>query len=188
MVVGASLGGLNALKELLSGLPAGFRTPIAIAQHRLPGRDESLAEYLQPNSALPVSEPVDKTPIEPGQVYVAPADYHLLVECGWFALSTEGRVSHARPSVDVLFESAAASYGREVLGVVLTGASDDGADGAAAVRRHGGLVVVQDPAQAQASIMPVAAAVVGRADVILALEDIADFLTRACASELRARD
>lgn len=189
MVVGASTGGFRALQTLLAGLPARFRTPVAVVLHRLPGKSDSIGAALQPVSALRILEPDDKTRVEAGHVYVAPADYHLLVERGRFALSTEERVMHARPSVDVLFESAAVAYGAELIGVVLTGASEDGAAGAAAIRARGGTVVVQDPKEAESGVMPRAAADAGRgrADVILPLARIAGYLVQACGKEERRR-
>jgi two-component system chemotaxis response regulator CheB len=154
---GASLGGLHALGLLLQGLPAGFAAPIVIVQHRGKDPDDALCRLLRGRSQLPVSEPIDKERIVPGRVYIAPADYHLLLERGSFALSTEAPVHYARPSVDVLFESAAESYGPGVVGVVLTGANYDGAAGAAKIQRCGGRIIVQDPETAESRPMPLAA-------------------------------
>lgn len=158
VVVGTSLGGLAALRELLRGLPAGLDAPVAIVQHRSAASDATLVDLLQSETALTVVEPCDKEPLLPGRVYVAPPDYHLLVDGDHLSLSTEGPVHHARPAIDVLFESAAATRGDEVVAVVLTGANDDGAEGAAVVRSRGGTVIVQDPAEAEAPEMPTAAA------------------------------
>jgi two-component system chemotaxis response regulator CheB len=173
VVVGTSLGGLNALGILLTGIPRDFTVPIAIAQHRTRDADSALADLLQRESALPVAEAEDKTPIEPGHIYLAPPDYHLLIGGDELSLSTEGPVSHARPSIDVLFDSAASSFGAGVIAVVLTGASEDGAEGAAVVKRRGGRVIVQDPKEAESPIMP--SAVVRRklADAVLSLRAIA---------------
>jgi two-component system chemotaxis response regulator CheB len=156
IVLGTSLGGLRALSVLLAALPADFGLPLAVVQHRSNGNG-GLAEYLHGVSALGVCEVEDRQPIKPGQVYLAPADYHLLVGDGQFALSTDAPVNHARPAIDVLFESAASAYGAEVAGVVLTGASEDGAAGLAAIRRGGGAAIVQDPAEAECAVMPRAA-------------------------------
>ena len=134
VVVGASLGGLHALEILLAGLPAHFPLPVVIGQHRREDADGALCMALRRRSALPVGEAEDKEAIVPGRVYVAPAGYHLLVEEGRFALSTEAPVAYARPSIDVLFESAADVYEAGVIGVILTGASKDGSHGAARIR------------------------------------------------------
>lgn len=176
VVIGASRGGLRALEAVLGALPAGFGPPVAIVQHRDKTAPETLAELLQRRSPRPVVEAEDKQPIRPGHVYLAPADYHLLVDAGHFALSTEPPVHHARPSVDVLFESAAEAYRERVTGVVLTGASTDGAEGLAAIKRHGGLTVAQDPATAEAPAMPEAAIAAGAADHVLPLAEIGPFL------------
>ncbi len=175
VVVGCSLGGYNALQVILGGLPRDYPLPIAIVQHR--GVDsEILGTALQELTPLPVREADDKEPIVPGCVYVAPPDYHLLVEVGRFALSTDPRVLSARPSIDMLFESAADAYRDRVIAVVLTGQSRDGAQGAARVKRRGGVVVVQEPSTAEARILPDSAIATSTPDRILPLEDIAAFL------------
>ncbi len=158
IVVGCSWGGLAALGRLLEHLPDEVDVPIAIAQHRGPDSLRgALQAALQRHLARPVVEAADKDPIEPGHVYVAPPDYHLLVEVGSFALSVDERVQHARPSIDVLFESAADAYGAGVIGVVLTGANADGAAGLARIAARGGVAIVQDPETAEAREMPEAA-------------------------------
>jgi two-component system chemotaxis response regulator CheB len=190
IVIGTSLGGLHALEVLLSGLPKSFSVPVVIAQHRYRDSDESLCLFLQRHCALLIKEAEDKEAIEPGQVYFAPADYHLLVEAGEYdesgkqlhtlALSTEAPISYARPSIDALFESVADAYGKQVIGVVLTGASDDGAKGLVEIKAQGGLAVVQNPTTAHCRVMPAAAlAAVGTAK-ILPLEGIAPFLAYLC--------
>lgn len=176
VVVGTSLGGLNALEAVLRGLPADFPVPMAVVQHRGVEIEAMLVPLLQRHSALPVSEANDKEPLVGGHVYVAPPDYHLLVDGGRMALSTDERVLHARPSIDVLFESAADSYREAVLGVVLTGASSDGTNGAMRIKRLGGRVVAQDPATAEAPLMPRAVIDAGAADRVLPLDEIAPFL------------
>lgn len=180
VVVGTSLGGLNALQTLLDGLPADFKVPVTIVQHRRAGSDDALSELLQKHTALLVAEAEDKEELVPGRVYLAPADYHLLVEKGNFALSTDPRVHGARPSIDVLFESAADAYGADVIGVILTGSNQDGALGLAAIKRRGGVAVVQDPASAESDAMPEAAIVATGTDQILILEEIAPFIARVC--------
>jgi len=175
VVIGTSLGGLKALQVVLPGLPAGFPLPLVVVQHRGKDPDDGLSRLLAGQCALPVAEPLDKEPLLPGRIYIAPAEYHLLVEVGHLALSTEAPVNHARPSVDVLFESAAESYGAATLAVVLTGASHDGAAGAARIKMRNGLVVAQDPASAESRIMPEAAIASSGAQV-MSLAQIAAFL------------
>ena len=176
VVVGASLGGLNALKVLLRGLPAQFPLPVAIVQHQGPGTGGRLAQLLQTYANLPVVEPDDKEAIVPGRVYLAPAGYHLLVEPGSFALSTAAPESYARPSIDVLFESAAESYGEKVIGVALTSSSRDGARGMARIKERGGLALVQDPATAESPVLPNAVLASTKVDRVLPLRKLAAFL------------
>lgn len=153
IVVGVSAGGLSALRTLVAALPADFAIPLAVVQHR--SRDsELLCELLQECAPLQVAEVNDKQPIQPGHVYVGPPDYHLLVEPGYFALSTDEPVRFSRPSIDVMFRSAADTYGPDVVGVVLTGANADGARGLRSIVDRGGYAVVQDPATAEVSVMP----------------------------------
>ena len=179
-MIGASLGGLEALEGLLARLPTTMPA-IAIVQHRIAEDDGSrLRDLLHQHSALPVVEPDDKTAIAAGTVYLAPPDYHLLVEPGHFALSTEGSVQHARPSIDVLFETAADAYGHRVVAVVLTCASVDGVDGARAIRRVGGRVLVQDPADARSPILPTAVIGAGLASEVASLDALPERLARAC--------
>ncbi|HEV7746675.1 MAG TPA: chemotaxis protein CheB [Pyrinomonadaceae bacterium] len=176
VVVGASTGGLKALQTLLSGLPAEFSLPVVIAQHRGNDSDSGLCEYLGKSSSLPVSEPDDKEPLLSGNVYLAARDYHLLIEGRSFALSTVSPVRFARPSIDVLFESAADAFGSQTIGVVLTGANTDGASGAAAIKSGGGMIVVQDPNSADCRDLPAAAIAQASADWILPLNQIAPHL------------
>ena len=181
VVVGTSLGGLEALSVLLPGLPASFPLPIVIVQHRGREPDDGLARILQGRCALKVGEATDKEPLESGHVYIAPAEYHVLVEHGSLALSTEGAVNCSRPSIDVLFESAAASYGTSAVGVVLTGASHDGAVGAAQIKRRGGYVMVQDPLGSECRIMPDGAIAAAPVDLVVPLREIAAALVEVCA-------
>ncbi len=179
VVVGCSLGGMRALEVILRGLEADFPLPIAVVQHRgteWEGQQSQLARLLQLHSALPVAEASDKDPLVGGRVYLAPPDYHLLVEEGALALSVDARVYHARPSVDVLFESAAETYREGVLGVLLTGASADGTAGAQRIKQRGGSVVAQDPRTAESPIMPGAAISAGAVDRVLPLAEIAPYL------------
>jgi two-component system chemotaxis response regulator CheB len=176
IVIGASWGGLRAVSELLGALPDDVDVPVVIAQHR---RDQGggLASLLATRARFPVEDAEDKQPIERGRIYVAPPDYHLLVQPGWFSLSTDERVHHARPSIDVLFQSAADAYGDRLIGVILTGANEDGAAGLARVKELGGVAVIQDPASAERHEMPGAAlAATNAADAVLPLEEIAPFI------------
>jgi len=185
VVVGVSLGGMHALKTLLAGMPSDFPWPLAIAQHRSPDSDDLLAGLLQVQTPLPVADAWDKEPIQPGRVYLAPPDYHLLVEPGYFSLSRDEPVSNSRPSIDVLFESAADAYGAGVIAVVLTGANADGARGAARIKARGGCVIVQDPATAENPTMPQAALAAAAVDAVLPLEAIATRLGEKAKSEMR---
>lgn len=180
IVIGASLGGLHALGTLLAGLPHDFPVPLVIAQHRHRDSDATLRSVLQRSSAIGVYEAEDKQLIAPGAAYLAPADYHLLVERGSFALSTEGPVQYARPSIDVLFESAADAYGLRLIGVILTGANADGAAGLAAINAAGGCSVVQEPATAECRVMPDAALARVQPDYVVPLLEIAPLLTELC--------
>jgi two-component system, chemotaxis family, protein-glutamate methylesterase/glutaminase len=173
VAMGASWGGLHAVETVLDGLPDGFTTPIAIAQHRaVDSGSGALAHVLSLRSGLDVKEVGDKDAIEPGGVYLAPADYHLLVEPTGFALSTEAVVQHSRPSIDVLLDSAADTYGGRLIAVILTGANDDGAYGIRRVKRRGGVTIAQDPSTAARREMPEAAIATGAVDHVLPLEDI----------------
>jgi two-component system chemotaxis response regulator CheB len=182
VAVGASWGGLHAVETLLAGLPADFPPAIVIAQHRsADATGGGLSGLLERHAGRPVREVADKDPIRPGAVYLAPADYHLLVEPGHFSLSVDERVQHARPSVDVLFESVADAYRERAVGIVLTGANRDGAEGLARIKRLGGVAIVQDPAEAEAGTMPAAALRATEADAVLPLGEIAPFLLGLCA-------
>ncbi len=178
VVMGASLGGMAALKVVLKALPKDFPLPLAVVVHRSTDHQGLLVKTLQKSSALSVVEVEDKQSILPGHAFVAPADYHLLVEEDHFALSTEASVNYARPSIDVLFESAADCMGNQVMGVILSGANEDGALGLVAVKRRGGMTVVQDPATAEARAMPEAAIAATVVDMILPLREIGPFLTK----------
>jgi two-component system chemotaxis response regulator CheB len=186
IVIGCSLGGMRALQEVLGALPAKFPLPVAVVQHRHKASNEGLPAFLRKTSKLKVVDVDDKLWIKPGTVYLAPADYHLLVERGEFSLSVDDRVSHSRPSVDVLFESAADAYGDKVVGVVLTGANNDGARGVKRIKTRDGFVVAQDPKTAEAPEMPQAAIDAARVDRILPLERIGPFLVELCGGAPRS--
>ena len=177
VVVGASWGALRALRKLLSGLPSTFELPMIIVPHR--GRDSEhlLADLLEDCSHMPVSEVEDKDNIEPGHVYLAPANYHLLVDDdAHFSLSTDEPVRYSRPSIDVTFESVADVYGPRSVGVVLTGANEDGSRGLRRIADRGGLALVQDPSTAESPLMPTAAIKAVPEALVLTLDGIADHL------------
>lgn len=177
VVIGASAGGLDAVCRLLRELPGAFGFALILVQHR--SRDsDSLCTVLQTCGGMPVSEAVDKDEIEVGRVYLAPADYHLLVDDSHFALSTDAPEFYSRPSIDLAFESVADTYQARVVGVVLTGANRDGARGLRRIVDRGGAALVQDPTTADVPVMPLAAiAAVPEAEV-LPLEAI---VARICA-------
>ena len=157
VVIGASAGAIEALRQLMRPLSQNLKLPIIVVVHLPPRRKSLLPELFQPLCAAHVAEPMDKQPIVGGGIWFAPPDYHLLIEGRHFALSVGAPVLFSRPSVDVLFESAAYAYGASLTGVVLSGANEDGAAGARSIRQHGGHVYVQDPRQALARTMPEAA-------------------------------
>ncbi len=176
VVVGTSWGGLAALRTLVGGLPASFVMAVVLVQHRHKDSDHLLRVLLQERTRLPVCEVEDKMPLEHGRVYVAPPDYHTLVEPGHLALNTDAPVRYSRPSIDVTFQSAADSYAHRTVGIVLTGANADGSDGLRRISDRGGMAIVQDPASAESPQMPAAAVrAVSRAR-ILPLDGIAAFL------------
>ena len=177
IAIGTSLGGLNALLAVVRHLPRDLPAAIVVVQHRGATHNTGLVDLLQESTALTVVEPEDKTALKPGMLFVAPADYHLLVEDREsLALSTDAPVRSARPSIDVLFESAADAYGDAVVGVLLTGASADGAAGLARIKQRGGRVIVQDPATAECATMPSAGIAATAVDHVLPLERIGEHL------------
>jgi len=187
VVVGASWGGLQAVRVLLGGLPAGFGAPVVVVQHRSSeSHPTALRELLSASTALGVAEAEDKQPLEPGCVYVAPPDYHTLVEHDHLELSIEAAVSHSRPSIDVLFDSAAVARRERCVGVVLTGANADGAAGLARIAALGGQAIVQDPESAERAEMPRAALQAVPEARVIALEDIPVHLVELCGVEVPA--
>lgn len=186
VIIGASLGGFDALKVLVGGLPPDFATPVVIVQHQgASGAD--LSGLLQRYSKLPIEDAEDKAPTSPGRISLAPAGYHLLVELESFALTTEAPVQYARPSIDVTFESAADTYGVGVIGVVLTGAGRDGAAGLARIKQRGGRAMVQDPGTAQRREMPAAALGAVDVDWVGPLAEIAPTIVAWCRGDAQDR-
>lgn len=180
VAIGASLGGLQAVQTLLRGIPKEFGASMVLVQHRRADPGSLLTDLLAKHCAIPVSEPEDKTRIERDHVYVAPSDYHLLVEEGHLALSVDPPVCYARPSIDVLFESVADSYGPAAVGVMLTNSNEDGAAGARAIKRAGGRIIVQDPDTAESPVGPRAVLAATEVDAILPIEAIASALVKWC--------
>lgn len=183
VAIGASAGAVDALSHILPALPADFPLPVLVVVHVPPDRRNLLAPLFQAKCRMAVREAEDKEPAEGGVVYFAPPDYHLLVEQdGTLSLSTDTPVLHSRPSIDVLFESAADAYGPALIGVVLTGASADGAKGLRAIADAGGIALVEDPANAYSRAMPMAAIQECPTAHVLPLAGIADQLRRECQS------
>ncbi|MGQ0743121.1 MAG: chemotaxis protein CheB [Acidimicrobiales bacterium] len=177
--MGSSWGGLEAVAVVLGSIPADTEACVVIAQHRAP-TPSPLAAILGRLSGLSVREAEDKDPVLAGRIYVAPGGYHLLVEKGRLALSTEGPVHHSRPSIDVLLESTAVSYGPDAVGVVFTGSNRDGAAGLAALVARGGRAIVQDPRSAKRSEMPAAALEAVPGATVLSLKRIGALLAELC--------
>ena len=176
IAIGASAGGVEALSVLLPRLPNNLPVSLFIVLHLPRDRPSHLVDIFSHRCELPVKEAEDKELIKPGVVYFAPPGYHLLLDEGpQFALSIDELVNFSRPSIDVLFESAADVYREHLAGVILTGGNADGALGLAAIHRFGGLTIVQQPATAQNSMMPMAALEKSPVDFQLSLEEIADF-------------
>lgn len=181
VTIGTSLGGFEALRTVLGALSEDFPLPIVVVQHRSNEDSEDLAPLLAAYVKLPIIEVEDKEEARGGHIYVCPSNYHLLAERGYFALSTDPPVSYARPSIDVLFESAADSYGEGVIGVLLTGMGRDGAEGLLKIKKCGGFALVQDPTSAEGQAMPASAIASVAVDKVLPLPEIAPFLIDLCA-------
>ena len=182
VAIGASFGGFDALKIVLGALPATFAVPVVVVQHQGAGGHGELASLLQRYVAMPVREVDDKDQLRGSQVYLAPPGYHLLVDDEGLALSVDSPVLYARPSIDVLFESAADVFGPAVIGVVLTGTGRDGAAGLAQIKARGGTTIVQDPETALRRAMPDAALASTAVDWTLPLEKIGARLTALCGT------
>lgn len=177
IVIGASVGAIEALSILLPALPAGYPLPVLIVVHVPAEKRSALAELFATRCAIAVKEAEDKEPIRAGTVYFAPPDYHLLVEPDFtLSLSSDEPVLYSRPAIDVLFESAADAYGDRLTGIVLTGASSDGARGLRAVCAAGGAAFVQRPDTAEGEAMPRAALAACPGARVLTLEEIATAL------------
>lgn len=179
IVIGGSLGGMEAISSLLSILPADYALPIIIVLHRLKNVKSPLIELLSLKTRLKVKEADEKEKLEPGVAYIAPANYHLLVESDkTLSLCISEVVNYSRPSLDVIFESVASVYKDKVIGILLTGANEDGGEGLKSITLAGGLTVVQDPSTATSPVMPMAAIKRFKPDYILDIEGIKQFLLK----------
>ena len=187
VAIGASWGGLDAIRQLLHGLPAQLGAAVVVAQHRSPESHRDVyRDLLGASTLLKVREADDKDRLEPGTVYVAPPDYHLIVEGDALALSTDEPLLYARPSIDVLLETAAESYRERCIGVILTGANEDGARGLARVAELGGVAIVQDPAEATRPEMPRAALAAVPSATVAPIEELPTLLVSLCDAKAAA--
>lgn len=177
VVIGASAGGIKALMSILSALPSNFPLPILIVQHLHPESDSYLVQMLDARCGLRVKQADEKEAITVGNVYLAPPNYHLLIEEDkTLSLTIDARVNFSRPAIDVLFETAVYAYRDAVIGIMLTGANHDGSEGIKRIKQNGGYVIVQDPATAEADAMPRAAIAATKVDKILPLDQIGVYL------------
>ena len=179
IVIGVSSGGMAALKYLFSALPVDFGQAIIVVQHISARSDNQWIKLLNDLSNINIKEADEKENIEPGNVYIAPSNYHLLIEKEkTFSFTIDDRVNFARPSIDVLFESAAEAYKNKLIGIVLTGSNNDGSNGIKRIKECGGLAIIQDPSTAESSYMPSSAISAIQPDYILSLENIAKLLIK----------
>jgi two-component system chemotaxis response regulator CheB len=184
IVIGVSSGGMNAMKVMFSLIPKEFNTPIIIVQHISSQSENLWIRLLNDKSNLYIKEADEKESIEHGKVYIAPPNYHLLIERNkTFSLTVDERVNFARPSIDVLFESAAEAYKNKLIGVILTGSNNDGTNGLKRIKEYGGLTIVQDPATAESNYMPASAIAAMQMDYILTLENIIKLLIKIDAQK-----
>lgn len=173
VVIGASAGGLAVLRQIFSEIDTDFNLPIIVVQHLYPESDDFIAKSLNASCKLTVVEANEKEKIEAGKIYIAPANYHLLVEEDYtLSLTIDPKVNFCRPAIDVLFESAASAYKSRLIGVLLTGANSDGAAGLKKIKEFGGVTIVQDPKTAEVDVMPMSAINLFRVDYILAVQEI----------------
>ncbi|MCK5716810.1 MAG: chemotaxis protein CheB [Thiomargarita sp.] len=186
VVIGSSAGGIKALSTLLSALPKDFPLPIIIVQHLYPHSVSRLAQILEKKSYLSIKEADEKEKIVGGMVYIAPPNYHLLIEEDrTLSLSVEGPVNYSRPSVDVLFASAAFAYNNRLIGIILTGANNDGNFGVKQIKERGGYIIVQDPVTAEADSMPKAAIAATEVNDIVPITDMGPFLLQLVNRSIR---
>ncbi len=173
IVMGMSSGGMNVMKIMFALLPESFNTPIIIVQHISARSDNQWIKLLNEKSKVPIKEADEKELIETGNVYIAPANYHLLIEKNkTFSLTIDEKVNFARPSIDVLFDSAADAYTNKLIGIILTGSNNDGTSGLKRIKECGGLTIVQNPESAESDYMPKSALAAMQPDYILSIEEI----------------
>ena len=181
VAIGCSAGGLDALSIVLPSLPAAFPVPLVIVQHTNPRAQSRSHAILNGKCAIDVREADEKIEPQPGVAYLAPPNYHLLLELdGTFSLSVDERINYSRPAIDITFDTAAELYGSGLIGVVMTGASADGSRGLARIKLLGGYTIVQDPQEAQYMVMPQSAIKAAEPHAILPLRDIGPMLIRLC--------
>lgn len=179
IVIGTSAGGLQALKRILPSLPYNYPLSVLIVQHISPLSDNYMSQMLNDISKVNVKEADEKEKILPSTVYIAPPDYHMLVENDkTISLSVEEKVNYSRPSIDVLFETASEAFGDKLIGIILTGANPDGAKGLKTIKDAGGLTIVQSPNDAESKTMPEAAINITKPDYIFSIDEIITFLTQ----------
>ncbi len=177
IIIGGSAGSFPVVTEIISNLPKDYPIPIIMCLHRLKDIREGFSEALNAKSAIFVEEPYDKQKIKSNKIYLAPSNYHLQIELGnSFSLSTDVMVKHSRPSIDVLFESAAYNYGKKAIGIILSGANSDGANGIKTIKNKGGFTIVQDPDESRITTMPKAAINATEIDEVLSTSNIIKFL------------
>ncbi|PKF62589.1 chemotaxis protein CheB [Psychromonas sp. psych-6C06] len=187
-MIGVSAGGLQALTTIIPSLPANFPIPIVIVQHRKHSDEDYLTPYLDERSELKVVPAVMGLKLQAGFVYIAPSGYHLLIERdATFALSIDQPVNYSRPSIDLLFDSAAICYQHTLIGLILTGANSDGSQGLKNINLYHGLSLVQHPESAEYPAMPLAALEATKVDYIISLPEIAKFLTSLLMSNQDAK-
>jgi two-component system, chemotaxis family, protein-glutamate methylesterase/glutaminase len=180
IVIGGSAGAMTALSTLLPCFPENYPLSVIVVLHLHPRQDRYFLEHFNKLCILNVKEADEKENIQAGYVYFAPPNYHLLIENNrTFSLSTDEKVNYSRPSIDVLFESAANVYGPRLAAILLTGANNDGAEGLRIIKEKGGLVIVQDPQSAESSYMPAAALQVMQPDFVLGLPEIGRWLAES---------
>ncbi len=179
IVIGGSAGSFRVVIKLISQIPKDFPLPIILCLHRLKHVRSGFIEALELKSNLPIVEPYDKMHISSGSIYLAPANYHLMVELGnHFSLSTYDNVNHSRPAIDITFNTAARIFRSKMLGILLSGANKDGALGMKSVNINGGTTIIQDPALSQARTMPQAAKQLTKIDHIFSPEQITNYILK----------
>ncbi len=189
IVIGVSAGGLKALVKLFADLPSNFPIPILVTQHLHPSEDSYLATLLGRITQLEVKEAGDKDEIKPGVIYLAPPNYHLLIERKkTISLSSDEKVNFSRPSIDVMFESATNAWGTGLIGIILTGASSDGSEGITKIKAAGGFTIAEAPATAEYPLMPQSAIDTGAIDLVLTLDKIGEFIINLAGNNIKSME